>query len=418
MIGTLRRIVGGVAAAAVLLCPAAGTAAVRENFFAALDAAPVVASGHVAKVERPEGVRLVLVHLHADTVLKGPATVGAALVVVQELVFPSDTPAVAEGARGLAVLRSMPAYSAYRTVLTAGPYYQFTNRQQPLRDAQALAAARRWLALDRLPADERARKRVDALIDYAADAALGQDAIDQLGVTPDLPALLDRSGYDALATGLRNPKVPVAQRRALLQLLAERQVTGALPMLEAIRDPALSAFVHQTIVTLGGAPTVEALAADVTSEAEEQRLAGVGALGTVAARATDAALRRRAIAALARCAADDASVAVRVEAVDRLGAIGSETLPVIETLLSDPQPPVVYAAGRALGTIATPAAVAVLAKQFKGTSYEAQVAAVFGLAAIGTEEALHVLADVKKAPPDPRLSRVIDFAAGGGLCQH
>jgi hypothetical protein len=399
--------------ASLLLFAAGAHAAPVENFFAALDAAAVVSICRVEQVDQPPGSRLVIIHVRASDALKGdvPPT-ATVLSVVQELVFPSDVPSVAKGASGLCVLMSMPQYSAYRGVLTAGPYYQFAGREKPIMDSAVVPAARQWLALRQLSPDERAAKRVQLLLDHAGDARLGQDTLAELSATAELRVLLNRVGYDRIGALLRDIHIPLDQRRDLLRLLADHHVTDALPMLQSIQDPGLAPFLHRTIAALGGRITLAHLHADLNAHNDDQRLAGIDALATVAARSKDKTLRSDAIATLAKLAVHDGSSAVRLAAVDQLGGMGSDALPAIEPLLAQPDTRVVYAAGRALGAIGSPAATRTLAQQFERGSYDAQVAAVFGLRAIATPEAMQVLAAVKATPPDPRLPRVIDLVTG------
>jgi hypothetical protein len=400
--------------APLLLAAFTARAGAPDNFFAALDAAALVAVCQIEQVDQPAGSRLVIFHARTRDVLKGsmPAP-PSSLSIVQELLFPSDAPAVATGASGLCVLKPMPQYSAYRTLLTAGPYYRFANPEMPLMEASLAAVTRQWLALQQLsPADERATKRVRWLLDHAGDARLGKDALAELGATADLGALLERVGYDRIGTLVRDTRIPLEQRRALLTLLADHHLTAALPVLLSVPDAGLAPFLHQTIVALGGSVPMAQLQSDLKADADDQRLAGVDALGTAAARSHEEKMRQDAMATLARLAVHDGSAAVRLAAVDQLGKMGGEALPAIEPLLAQPDTHLVYAAGRALGAIGSPAATRMLAQQFKQGSYDAQVAAVFGLREIATPEALRVLADVKANPPDPRLPRVIDLATG------
>jgi hypothetical protein len=409
----MNRLCRVVLVAALLLHPAHARAVAPENFFAALDAAAVVSICRIDQVDTPAAARLVIFHVAASDVLKGdvPAP-GATLAVVQELVFPSDVPAVAKGDAGLCILTSMPQYSAYHAVLTAGPYYRFTNRERPIMDAAAAAVAKQWLALRQLSSDARATKRVQLLLEHAGDALVGRDALAELGTTAELAALLERVGYERIGALLRDGRIPLDQRRALLTLLTDSRASGALPMLQSIRDAGLAPFLHRAIVTLGGTVSVAQLQADLNAGADDQRLAGVDALATLAARSKDEKLRGTAVATLAKVAAHDGSPAVRLGAVDQLAQLGGDALPAIEQLLAEHDARVVYAAGRALGTIGSPAATRTLAQQFKHGSYDAQVAAVFGLRDIATPEAMQVLAVVKANPPDPRLPRVIDLATG------
>ena len=241
------------AALAVLLSgPFTARAATPENFFAALDTAAVVAVGQVEHVERPAGARLVIVRLRAGDVLKGELPAPApSLSVVQELVFPSDVPSVTEGASGLCLLRSMPNYSAYRAVLTTGPYYQFTNREKPLIDASAVPVARRWLALHQLPSNEQATQRVEQLLDYAGDRGSGGMRSTRSLRQPTSVHCSIASGTTASVRSCGMRRVPLAQRHRLLTVLADQHATAALPMLRSVHDIGLAPFLHQTIVALG-----------------------------------------------------------------------------------------------------------------------------------------------------------------------
>jgi len=409
-----RRVSSGAALLAPLLLVAVSAHALPvENFFGALDAAAVVSMCQVVQVDRPSGSPLVLFHVRTGDVLKGDVPPPeSSPAVVQELLFPSDVPAVATGASGLCVLTAMPHYSAYRAVLTAGPYYQFAKREHPIMDPSVAPVARQWLALRPLSPDERTTKRVQLLLDHIGDVRLGRDALAELGTTVELGAALESAGYDRIGVLLRDTAIPLDRRRGVLTLLADQRVTAVLPILQSVHDAALAPFVDRTIVALGGSVPIAQLQNDLKGGSDDQRLAGVDALATLAARSKDAELRRDAISTLSQLALHEGSSAVRIAAVDQLGKLGSDALPHIEPLLSLHDTRVVYAAGRALGTIGSPAAMEVLAQQFKQGSYDAQVAAVFGLREIATPEAMRVLADVKANPPDPRLPRVVDLATG------
>ena len=374
-----------------------------DNVFAALDAATLVCTCQIEQVEQPAGARLVIARAHTGEVLKGSVPVpGGALAVVQELVFPSDVASVTKGTSGLCVLEPMPTHSAYRAVLTAGPYFQYAMPKTPVMASSLVELARQWLALEKLPAGERTTQRVQLLLARVADAQVSQDALTELGSTPELGALLERIGYDHIGALLRDDHLPLDRRRALLTLLVDRHVTAAVAMLQAVHATGLTPFLHQAIVALGGSIPVAALHDDLKAGTDDERLAGIDALGTSAARSKDDRTRQDAIATLAAVAAQDGSAAVRIAAVDQLGRIGGDACAALEPLLGAPDTHVVYAAGRALGVIGSPAALQTLAQQFKQGSYDAQVAAVFALREMATPDAMRVLADVKTNPPDPR----------------
>jgi len=253
---------------------------------------------------------------------------------------------------------------------------------------------------------------MQVLLARVADVRLAKDALAELGNTPDLGSALDGVGYDRIGALLSATQIPLDQRRALLRLLVEQHLNAALPMLQAVHAPGLDPFLHQAIVALGGNVPAAALHDDLKGGTDDERMAGIDALAANAARSKDDGTRRDAVATLAAAAAHDTSSPVRVAAVDQLGRMGDDAQAALTALLAEPDTHVVYAAGRALGVIGSPAAMRTLAQQFKQGSYDAQVAAVFGLREMGTPEAMRVLADVKADPPDPRLPRVIDLATG------
>jgi len=404
---------GAVLATSLLLFPLSARAAAAENFFAALGAATVVSRCTIEQVDQPAGSSLIIFRVRASDALKGDVPPPASpLSVVQELVFPSDVPVAAKGASGLCLLKTMPQYSAYRSVLTAGPYYRFGERERPIVSPSVEPAARAWLALQQQPTATRADKRVLLLLEQIGDALIGADALAELGTTVDLGPLLDRVGYDRIGGVVRDTRIPLDRRRGLLTLLVDHHVTGALPMLQSVQDVELAPFLHQAIAALGGRVPMAQLRADLQANSDDQRLAGLDALARSAARSTDAKMRSDAVTTLATVAAHDDSSTVRMAAVDHLGLMGNEAVPAIEELLKQPDTHVVYASGRALGAIGSPAATRMLAQQFKQGSYDAQVAAVLGLRAIDTPEATQILTAVKANPPDPRLPRVIDLTAG------
>jgi HEAT repeat protein len=77
-----------------------------------------------------------------------------------------------------------------------------------------------------------------------------------------------------------------------------------------------------------------------------------------------------------------------------------------------------YRAAKALAAAGGREAVTALSSTFAGGSYDTQVAAVFALRDIGSKDAIRVLREVRAAPPDPRLEKVIDVALGVKKHEH
>ena len=403
--------------AAVLLLPGRGTAAttLSEAFFQLLDRATVVAEGSIERTDTFKDGQLVVYRLGVGARLKGELPAATTIVsAVQELVFSTDRATLANGMRGIALLEPLPTYSSYRNALPEGSYYRFVGERPLLFDPAVADLIRRWVALAALPQVEQPRARIALSIDLLPEATAGDAAAAQLGRSSDLAPLLDEAALTRLTATLGNAALPLARRRAILAALSSRHVTAALPHLRPLEaDSSLGPYVRETIASLGGSVTTEALFRDIERGDPDQRAAALRALA-----ARDAERSAEVVERVGKVATADSDERVRLTAIETLGHCGDAAVPVLGTLLGDPSKRLAHGASRALVNVHSSAAVAVLAQQFTSGSNEAQVLAVFALRDINTSEASAALARAKEHASDPRLVRVIDLATGAGGREH
>jgi hypothetical protein len=103
---------------------------------------------------------------------------------------------------------------------------------------------------------------------------------------------------------------------------------------------------------------------------------------------------------------------IALAAVPSLARDGHVAVPTLAGLLHDADRRISAKAAMALAAVGGSAALAALSGTFAGGAYDTQVAAVFALRGIGSNDALRILREIRAAPPDPRLGKVIDLALG------
>jgi hypothetical protein len=369
-----------------------------------VETAPIVAVVRVTARDTPADVRLVIYRFTVAQSLRGSVPAPAP-ALVEELLFPSDVPALAVGDERLVLLEPFPHYSLYQSHLGAGSSVRAAGGPAGIRPGGVTPLVRRYLEALQLPAERRGAARVAVLLDAAADRDLGDDGVRALDTTPDLGRLLSETAVARYGALLRDRQLPLERRRALLGIVRAQRLAALIPACRALlADPALAPQARQTLAALGETVSADAITTDLRSPDAETRLAALHATA-----ALPAAARRDALAAAAH---RDADPAVRTAAIALLGREGPEAIPHLTALLADRDQRICYHATDAIAGIGGDAAVRALAHQFEGDNYEAQVAAVFALRKIGSKPAMETLARVRRNPPDERLRRVIDLATG------
>ena len=234
---------------------------------------------------------------------------------------------------------------------------------------------------------------------------VGDDAVAALASDQSLARDLSEGQSRALASALGNTTVPLERRRAVLDLIREKHLAPLLPAVRPLlAEPSLAPFARRVLAVFGETPGAEELRRDV-----EQPDPAARRTALESARSLPAPERLVFLTGIAKDAGDDE---IRCAAIDALARDGRAALPVLATLLQDPDRRVSSKAAIALAAAGGNDALGALSSAFAGGSYDAQVAAVFALRDIGSADALRMLRALRAAPPDPKLQKVIDLALG------
>lgn len=397
---------------AVALAPPSGAAAdpASTDFFTLAAAAPVVAA--VAIDERREDAATGFVRYAATPlrVLSGAAP-SAPLLLVQELIFPSERPLLAIGDEWLLALEPLPSSSRYESLRRDGIRFRVRGGTAGARRPQAIGLVAPFLAAASEPPPARRRARIAAVLAALSCAEVGDDAVRFLAAEADLARSLTGEHVAVMAAALTNRDIDVARRRALLDVIAAQRLTAMIAAVQHTGDDAdLVPFARRTLAALGVAPALAELRADLQQGDAAARMAALAA-----AQALPASER---LPLLAAVAATDAEYEVRSAAIDGLAAGGADAAPALAALLDDGDGRIAYRAARGLVTAGGADAVAVLAATFASDNFDAQVAAVFALRDIASEDAMRVLRETRDAPPDPRLEKVLAVALGDSGHHH
>jgi HEAT repeat protein len=382
--------------------PAAETA--PPGFFAVLDEAPLVVTATVVEHSENPAFGIVVYELSVQQVLKG-AEPPSNPVVVQDLLFPSDRPVLGAGREWLVALEPLPSSSRYRGLPADETHLRIRDGRHGVRPAEATAAVLPYLGAAAEPAEKRRRERIAALIAALPSPVVGGDAVTGLGAEPSLARNLSEDQSVLLAAALSDPATPLEERRALLDLIREKRLTALLPAVRALlADPSLAPFARRVLASFGEVPSTDELRADLERLDPAARRAAL--------EASESLPPAERVLFLTEIANNGREHEVRAAAIDDLARIGHPAVPALAALLHDPDGRISYKAAKALASGGGTEAVAALSAAFDGGSYDTQVAAVFALRDIGSKDAMRILRQVRAAPPDPRLEKVIDVALG------
>jgi len=382
--------------------------AAPTSFFALLDKAPLVLTATVA--ERSQDRAFIIYKLAVRQVLKGAAPESRP-VVVQDLVFPSDRPILAADKEWLLALEPLPSSSRYRTLPADHSYLRVRDGGHGVRSAEATAAVLPYLNAAAEPAEKRRRERVGALIAALWSPVVGVDAATALAAEPSLQRDLNEDLSRLLASALGDATIALEERRALLDLVREKRLETLLPAVRfLLAEPPLAPFARRVLASFGETPSTDELRADL---AVPDLAACRAALA--AAQALPAAER---LQFLTDAAGNGREYEVRAAAIEDLGRAGPAAVPALAALLNDPDGRISYKVAQALARSGGSEVVGILSATFNSGTYDAQVAAVFALRDIGSQEAMRILRQVRTAPPDPRLKEMIDVALGVNPHRH
>ena len=384
--------------------------AARTDFFALLDEAPLVVTAAVADRSENAAVGLVVYQLVVRQVLKGAAP-APKTAVVQDLVFPSDRPILEKGREWLMALEPLPSSSRYRSLPGDHAYFRIRDGRYGVRSEEATAAVLAYLRAAAAPPEKRRREHIDALIAALPSPVVGGDALRALAAEPNLARDLTEDQSRLLSSALSNAATPREERRALLALIREQRLATLLPAVRPLlAELTLAPFVRSVLASFGEAPRTGELRADL-----ERADPAAWRAALEAAHSLPPAERLFFLTEVAKGGRD---YELRAAAIGDLAGAGHPAVPALAALLRDPDGRISYRAAKALAAADGSEAVAVLSGTFADGTYDTQVAAVFALRDIGSNDAMRILRAVRAAPPDPRLEKVIDVALGANRHGH
>jgi hypothetical protein len=247
------------------------------DFFAQLDATPFVVTATIgADAERP-APGIVPHEITVRRVLKGSLP-APQLVVVEDLVFPSDRPLLSAGSEWLLALEPLPPASRYRNLPSDKAYVRIRGWRHGVGPADAVAAIEPYLAAAAQPDAAQRAARLSALIAALSSSAVGDDAVTALASDSSLARDLSADQSRALASALDNAALPLARRRAVLALVGEQRLAALVPTVRAqLADPALAPFARNVLAAFGEAPSLDMLRTDLTRSDSTAAIAAVAA---------------------------------------------------------------------------------------------------------------------------------------------
>jgi HEAT repeat protein len=372
--------------------------------------ASAVAVVDVTRTESYDGERLQLHRLHVRRVLRGRLD-DPEPGVVELRGGARRTPLLAAGERAVVLLRPAAALSYVAQQLPGLKPFELVSGRDGVVEvgteaeiAAVAAAIEDGAGIAKLdPEDALAARRRIAFAELAsANARLVGDAIVELRQLPDVGALsADERG--AIGRVLHDDRVPVAIRIGLIDLVGERQIKDALPLL-----------------TGAEAETPQLLDALLAARAKLGAAAGAGEL-TAYLNAKDPAVRAAAVRALARLddadaldqvahyATADGDLSVRTAAVEALGATGRPTvLPVLARTFDVHERELQQASGRALLQVGgTAAAETLLDLALHGATPQTQsYAALLLIASRGRDDA--TVRRLEASNPGPEVRQLLE----------
>lgn len=405
-----RRVIAALAWVLFAATPPTSARATPVDFFTLVAGASLVATGTVTEVTESAADGIVTYDIAIEQVLSGTPA-GAAVVVVQDMIFPSDRAFFARGDTRLFAFEPLPSSSRYASLSRGVRLYRVREGRHGARGAAAVPAARSYLLAGRAAPPQRGRERVSALVAALHGREVGDDAVRALAV--DATPAREFSGADvaAIAGTLGDRDLPTERRRALLDVVAAKRLDQVASEVRALLDePDMAPFARRALAVFGEAPRADDVLADLLGADPAARRAAL--------ESAEALPRAERIALLGEVASADSDYALRAEAITALARTGREAVPALAALVDDGDQRIAYSAARGLAATGGPESIEVLSSALAGTNHGAQVAAIFALREMGSPDALRILREKRTAEHDPRLERVLDVVLGVGGHEH
>jgi HEAT repeat protein len=398
----------------VFLLAAAG-AVHAANIFALADDSQIVVYGVVRGVQGYKDGAFQVFTIEPERVLKGPATAGTPLRLVQDIIFPTDRPYFAPGARTLVFGVPLPAYSSYREALPSDTYWSWTEKKKTAAELMTLADP---ALVDPLVSyldarvDPAATARLMAALLVSPSPRVRADALALLAARPPLARSIDADALVPFEAALGRDEPPVTDKALILVHLGRLGAPGIGSIAErlAAQKGPLRAAALDALVALDRLPDEAAMLAMSRSDDPALRIAAVRGL---VRRPTRAALDR-----VEEILKKDPSSAVQIAALDALGGSSGDRQVALLTAGFRGDQAHMKAAANALSSLATPAAITALGETVAHGSYDAQVAAALALAGTHKPQATEVLRTLLDSTSDARVRKLIEIALGRMPDEH
>jgi HEAT repeat protein len=404
--------------AALLGCSLAGISSARAaggrpDLTHLLGRARLVVIGDVADVTSYDAARFTVARVAVGKVLSGKLDTGQVLVVERHD-LPSSPQLLQAGQRAVVFLIPARRNSSLEKALPAATYYEVISPPTgAISDStassidEAAAILERLIAIHRKPEKDATRRAasIRALVfdeiaarhpTVVADGARGIGRIDDLATT------LTDDERTRLAAVLRRTDLPTWIRVALVDAIADRQLTALIPELRKLKEPdaELQRAAWDALQRLGAAPSLDDLQPALTSSDPATRAATVDAL--VAAKGTNARPQ------LEQLATKDADRDVRLAAIEALGKTGPQALPTLERSFASSDWGERRMAGRAIATVGGRPAQETLARlAFEGPP-DGQKLAVTLLFLTGISHDDPLVKRIEEKHPDESVRHIVE----------
>lgn len=409
----IRRILLAAALIGCTALPAAADPAPRLR--ALLKASRLAVAGDVTAVTGFDDERVAVTDLNATVVFKGTLpSVPAKLAIAQVLEGAKQPPLVAPS-RGIAFLRPAPRTTYLTRVLPAGSYFELVPEYGAFLAATDAADAERQIAIMRRLGDAArgtamtapvARQLTFELL-ASGNPVFVEDGVASLRELGDAPTLSDAE-LGVLRAALARIELPERVRIALIDAVANAQLTALVPSLQAITAPlAVKEAAWRALDALGAGPSQEMLVDQLRDVDPDARLAAARAL-----------LRRqgaKAVGSVGALATRDPDPAVRLAVVEALGELKDPAaLPPLEGAFAGDSVELRQAAGRAILGVGGQPTVEALGRLAVSGPVESQRYAVVLLMVSGEPSRQAVLDRIAASHPDKQTRELIEHGFNPG----
>lgn len=356
------------AAFAGIVLPARGAASeVAPRLSGLVNEARLIVDGRVERITPYADGRVVLAELRLEKVLAGRLAEGTQRVSIVEMRELPTPPVFAAADRGVVFLKAAPRSTFLVETLPPAAYYQpagdsaFLEAQSDEEQKAIREIVQRLLDASRKPETDRAKQATATrafIFDLIAarHPLLVEDGVASLADVSNLSSTLTDEEKRRLENALGRSDLPLPTRTALIEAVAEIGLRQLVPALQKIESPPeLLEASWKALDALGAAPSEKLLAERLAAADPPVRAAAVREL-----------LRREgpdAVSRVAPIALQDPDEAVRIAAIDALGALESpQALPPLERVFAENEGKLRQAAARAIWTIGGAAAADTLAR--------------------------------------------------------